>query len=120
MRKFALNFTLTILFAWLGSQFLPWWSIMLAALIVSAIVRLRKASTFIVPFLAIALLWIVQAWLLSSPNDFILANKISVLFGIGENAILLILITGIVGGIASGTAALLGNQLGAIFSSNDS
>ena len=120
MKKYISNFLLTLILAWLGSLFLPWWSIMLAALISSAIVRLRKGSTFIVPFLAIAVLWIVQAWLLSSNNDFILANKISVLLGIGENVPLLLLITGVVGGIAGGIAALLGNQLGAIFSPSDS
>ena len=88
---------------------------MLAALFSGAIVRLRKASTFFVPFMAIALLWIIQAWLLSSANDFILARKISVLFYLGGDPFLLILVTGMIGGIAAGIAALLGNQLGAIF-----
>ena len=112
MKRFILNFIITVLLALIGSMFLPWWSIMLAALLASAIVRLRKASTFFVPFLAIALLWMVQAWLLSSANDFILASKVSVLFSLGENPHLLILVTGIIGSIAGGISGLLGNQLG--------
>ena len=120
MNKFVLNFTLTVLLAWIASLFLPWWAIMVAAILSSAIVRLQKASTFFVPFLAIAVLWTVQAWLLSSANEFILASKVSVLLGIGNNPYLLILITGLVGGIAAGVSGLLGNQIGAIFSPQDS
>ena len=119
MKKSLFNFILTILLALALSMFLPWWYIMLAALLASAIVRLRKASTFIVPFLAIALLWITQAWLLSSTNDFTLASKVSILFSLGENPYLMILITGIIGGIVAGVSGLLGNQLYGIFSSRD-
>ena len=119
MKKYSSNFVLTLVLAVVFTIFLPWWAIMIASIVSSAIVRLRKASTFIVPFLAIAVLWIVQAWLLSNANDFILATKVSVLFQIGEKPYLLILITGIIGGIAAGVSGLLGNQLGAIFSTKD-
>ncbi len=118
MKKYTLNFALTIIITWIASMFLPWWSVMVAGVLSGAIVRLQKASTFIVPFLAIAVFWMVQAWILSSTNDFILASKISVLLGIGENPILLILITGIIGGIAAGVSGLLGNQVGAAISPN--
>lgn len=113
------NFLLTVILALVLSMFLPWWSIMLAAFLSGAIVRLRKASAFFVPFLAIAVFWIIYAWLLSSANDFILAKKIAVLLPLGGNAMLLILVTGIVGGLAAGIAALFGNQCRAAFSPND-
>ncbi len=119
MKSLLSNFLLTLVLALILSLFLPWWSIMLAAFLSGAIVRLRKASAFVVPFLAIAVFWIVYAWLLSSANDFILAEKIAVLLPLGGNAILLILVTGLVGGLAAGIAGLFGNQCRALFSQSD-
>jgi len=118
MNRAILNFALTLVLGFILSLFLPWWSGMLAALIVSAIVRLRKASTFIVPFLAIALLWIGNAYMLSSVNDFTLAKKITVLLQIDGNLLLLFLATGLIGGISAGFAGLLGNQISNVFLAN--
>jgi hypothetical protein len=49
--------------------------------------------------------------MLSSANDFTLAKRISVLLPLGGNPYLLILVTGIIGGIAAGFAAIFGKQL---------
>ncbi len=119
MKQFVTNFILTLILALLFSLFLPWWSVMVAAFISGAIVRLKNVSAFFVPFLAIALFWSVFAWLLSSANDFILAKKIAVLLPLGGNALLLILVTGVVGGLAAGFAGLFGNQCRAAISRND-
>lgn len=62
------------------------------------------------PFLAIFLFWSVFAFIVSSANDFTLAKKIAVLLPLGGNPYILILVTGIVGGLAAGIAALLGKQ----------
>lgn len=110
------NFILTIALAALFSVFLPWWSVMLAAFLSGAIVRLRNVSAFFVPFLAIALFWIVYAWVLSSANDFILAQRIAELLPLRGNVYMLLLVTGIVGGLSAGTAAVFGNQIRAAFS----
>lgn len=120
MKKSLVNFILTLGLALVLSIFLPWWSVMLAAFISGAIVRLRNVSAFFVPFLAITLFWIVYAWLLSSANDFILARKIAVLLSLGGNALLLVLVTGIIGGLSAGIAGLFGNQCRAIFSQQNS
>lgn len=115
MNKALINFALTIIIGFIFSLFLPWWSGMLAALIVSAIVRLKKAATFVVPFLAMALLWISNAYWLSNPNDFTLAKKITVLLSIDGNLFLLFLATGLIGGLSAGFAGLLGNQISSLF-----
>ncbi len=110
MNKKTINFLLTLFIAYLFALFLPWWSVMVAALISSFLIPLKKAAVFIIPFLAVALLWIVQSWLLSSVNDYILARKIAILFSLGENPTLLIAVTGIVGGFAAGIAGIFGKQ----------
>lgn len=115
MKKSFLNFVLTLVLAFVLSSFLPWWSGMLAALIISAIVRLRKAAVFIVPFSSVAFLWVLKAYLISSANEFILAERITVLLQIDGNLFLLFLVTGLIGGISAGVAGALGNQISKLF-----
>lgn len=111
MSKNSINFIATILLAYLLSLFLPWWSVMIAALATALFIPLKKTAVFFVPFLAILLFWIVYSYMLSSGNDFTLAKRISVLLPLGGNPYVLMLVTGIVGGLAAGVAGIFGKQL---------
>lgn len=115
MKKQVLNFIITIVLAAVFSEFLPWWSVMVAGLLTGLFIPLKKAAVFVVPFLAVALFWIVYAYSLSNANDFTLAKKIAVLLPLDGNVNLLLLITGIVGGLAAGVAAIFGNQCHKLF-----
>ena len=117
MKRPLIHFLLVILIAFILGPHLPWWSVMLTALVVGFILPLKKASVFFVPFLAIWILWIVQAFLISNANDFTLAKKIAVLFPLSGNPYLLLLVTGIVGGLAAGVAGIFGKQCHAVFDS---
>ncbi|WP_431133213.1 hypothetical protein [Psychroserpens mesophilus] len=110
MKKNLINFIVTITIALLLSLVLPWWSVMLAGFITAILFSLKKSAVFFVPFLAIALFWMVYAFWLSSSNDFTLSKKIAVLLPLEGNPYLLILVTGIIGGVAAGTAAIFGKQ----------
>ena len=114
------NFLLTLVLALAFSFALPWWSVMLAAFLAGAIVRLKNVAAFFAPFLATSLFWIAYAWVLSSSNDFILAKKISVLFYLKGNAWLLLLLTGVIGGLSAGVAGVFGSQFRAVFSKQNS
>lgn len=111
----SLNFLATIILALVFSFFLPWWSIMVAAFITGFLMSLKKAAVFFVPFLAILLFWVVYSFMISSGNDFTLAKKIAVLLPLGGNAYLLLLVTGIVGGLAAGIAGVFGKQCQVLF-----
>ena len=111
MNKNLKNCILTIVLALLLSFLLPWWSIMLASLLAAIIIPLKKAAVFFIPFLSIFLFWTVYCYVLSSANDFTLAKKISELLTIGGNPYLLILATGVIGGLAAGFSGILGKQL---------
>lgn len=110
MKKNILNFNATIIIALILSQLLPWWSVMLASFTTACLIGLKRSAVFFVPFLAIAVLWMVLAFWLSNANDFILAKKISTLLPLGGNPYLLILVTGIIGGLAAGVAGVFGKQ----------
>lgn len=111
MNKNLTNFLATFLLAISFSFFLPWWSVMVAAIITAAVVPLKKAAVFFVPFFAIAILWIGYSFILGNDNDFILAKRIANLLPLGGSYHALLAITGLVGGLAAGTAAILGKQL---------
>lgn len=111
MKANTTNFIVTIVLAIVLSLFLPWWSVMTAALASALFIPLKKAAVFFVPFLAILLFWLVYSFILSSGNDYTLAKRIAVLLPLGGNPYVLMLVTGIVGGLAAGIAAIFGKQL---------
>lgn len=118
MSKNIINFIATIILAYVLSLFLPWWSVMVAAFVTALFVPLKKIAVFIVPFLAILLFWMVYSYILSSSNDFTLAKRIAVLLPLGGNPYVLMLVTGIIGGLAAGITATFGKQLQGIFQKN--
>jgi len=69
----------------------------------------KSWKAFLSGFIGLLLLWGGLALWIDIKNDSILSARISQLFGIGNNSFLLILITGIVGVIVAGFAAMSGS-----------
>nr|WP_321222767.1 hypothetical protein [uncultured Psychroserpens sp.] len=111
IKKNIINFVVTIIIALILSQFLPWWSVMVAGFVSALFFSLKKAAVFFIPFFAIFCFWSIYAFIISNGNDFTLSKKISTLFTLGGNPYVLILVTGIIGGLAAGVSALFGKQL---------
>lgn len=111
MNKPLINFVLTLILAVILSLFTPWWSVMIVAFATALFVPLKRASVFFIPFLAIFLFWVIYSFILSSSNDYTLAKRIAVLLSLGGNPYFLMLVTGIVGGLSAGIAAVFGKQL---------
>ena len=84
---------------------------MIAGFVASFSITLKKAAVFFVPFFAILVFWSFYGLVLSSNNNFILAKRIASLLYLNGNPYLLVLVTGIIGGLAAGIAAILGKQL---------
>ncbi len=113
--KFITNLIVTALLAVLLNMFLPWWSVMLAAVITGFAFSLKKGAVFFAPFLGVALVWMIYGYMLSAGNDFTLSTKIANLLPLGGNTILLTLVTGVIGGLAAGVAGITGKQLKLLF-----
>jgi len=110
--KSSIHLIATIAIAYLFSTLsMDWWSVMLAATLTGWIIPLKGFKVFAIPFLSILIFWSVYTYLLSSGNDFRLAKQIGVLLNLGEQPYLVILVTGIIGGVAAGVAGIFGKQL---------
>ena len=109
--KFLISIILTALLAFVAGLFLPWWGIALAAFLVALLVHQRSGSSWISGFLGLFLLWGGLAFCISMKNQDILAERIANVLPLGGNPIILILVTGFIGGLVAGFAALTASYL---------
>ena len=109
--KFLVSVVLTALLAFVAGLYLPWWSIAIAAFIVALIIPQRPGSSFLSGLLGLFLLWGALALWINIKNEGILATKIASVLPLGGSAVLLILVTGLIGGLVAGFAALSGSYL---------
>jgi len=109
--KFLISTLLIALLSFLSGLYLPWWGIALAAFLVSALVPQRPGLSFLSGFVALFLLWALLAWSMDAPNNSILSVKIAQILPLGGSAVLLILVTALVGALVGGGAALTGSYI---------
>jgi hypothetical protein len=109
--KFSLALILTALLSFIGGLYFPWWSIAIASFLVALLVQQKAGRAFAAGFLGLLLLWAGLASWINVKNESILSARIGELLGIGNNPLLLILITGIIGALVAGLAAMSGSYL---------
>ncbi len=109
--KFITALLLTALLAFAAGLYgrLPWWSFAVTSFFVSVAIHQKAEKAFLAGFSGLFLLWAVIAVMKDAANDHILSTKVAQILHLGGSYILLILITGIVGGFVSGLAALAGS-----------
>lgn len=99
---------LILIIAFLLNLFLPWWSIALPGLVLGYVFNQNPLPSFGWGFMALFLLWGGQALYTHYANDAILSTRIAEMLSIGS-PLLVVLITGIIGGLVSGLATLTGS-----------
>lgn len=109
--KFIVSVILYAALSFAISLYLPWWTIVFPVYMVSAVMQLKPGVSFLAAFISIFILWGLFALIISINNDHVLANKMSVLIFKNENPWLLIIVTGLIGGIVAGFSALSGSLL---------
>ncbi len=109
--KFLITVICIAIFSFLAGLYAPWWSVAIVAFIVSLIVHQKPALSFIGGFLGVFVVWVVLAAIINSSNAGILASKIGGLLSVGNSPAIMILVTGFVGGLVGGFAALAASFL---------
>lgn len=98
---------LILISSFLLNLFLPWWSIALPALAFGYLFKYKVGASFGWGFLALFILWGGQALYIHIANDGILSTRIADMLQVGS-PMLVILITGVIGGLVSGLATVTG------------
>jgi len=109
--KFLVSILLTGLLAFVAGIFLPWWSVAIAAFLVALLIHQRAGRAWLSGFLGVFLLWGGFAFWISMKNEDILASRIAGVLPLGGNAILLVLLSAVIGGLVAGLAAMSGSYL---------
>jgi hypothetical protein len=100
-------FLIILILSFASGFFLPWWVVAIAAFLAAYFAGKTSGHAFWSAFVAVFIVWIVLALFKSIPNDHIMASRIARLFQLPGWGYLLV-ITGIIGGLVAGFAALSG------------
>lgn len=90
---------------------IPWWGFAVTSFIVAVAIHQKPGKAFLSGFAGLFLLWAGMALLKDAANDHILSAKVATILPLGGSYLVLILVTGIAGGLVSGLAALTGSYL---------
>lgn len=110
--KFLLAIILTASLAFIAGLYVsPWWSFAVVAFLVALLLQQKAGKAFAAAFLGMFLLWAGLAWWIDMKNNGVLSKKIASVLPVGGNAMLLVLLTGIISGLIAGFAAMSGSYL---------
>ncbi|OJW66627.1 MAG: hypothetical protein BGO68_01600 [Candidatus Amoebophilus sp. 36-38] len=108
--RFIFQVILTSLISYILQQFMPSWIVVFVAAIVALFVQSNPAAAFLGGFAAISLLWMCKATIIDVYTNSILSVKVAAILGM-KSSIMLILLTGILGGLLGGLGAASGQHL---------
>ncbi len=108
--KFFISLFVTGLLAFACGLYLPWWSVAIAAFIVASLIYQSPLRSFLTGFCAIMLLWFVLILIINAANGNILADRISLVMGIG-GPYMLVILSCVIGAVTGGLGALTGSLL---------
>ncbi len=109
--KFLVSVLLIAIVAFVACLYLPWWSIAFVAFLVITLIPQKPLQAFMAGFVAIFTLWSVMAFIISYKNDHILVHKISMIILKINSPLALMLLTGLIGALVAGFAALAGSYV---------
>lgn len=104
-------FLIIVIICFVLQLFLPWWIIAPLAFAASFWKGKSAQHSFWSGFFAVFTLWVCTALFYSIPNGHILANRVGAMLGLPDTTInwaIVLLITGLIGGLAAGFCALAG------------
>ncbi len=105
-----MKWIIVIILALILQQFLPWWSIAPAGFVYGFLIQQSTRTAFINGFFGIFIFWTTLAGYVFYVNNGLLASLLAEIMFI-PSGILVVLLTGITGGLTGGIASLSGRYL---------
>ncbi len=93
---------------------LPWWSVVLIALLVELLVGKGDRDAFFSGFYGVSIPWIALSAYIDVKSESILSVRILELFKLPQLGIVMVILTGLIGGMAGGIGSLCGGWLKAL------
>ncbi len=106
MIKFFVSILLIGLLSFICGLLLPWWTIAVAAFVVSMLIPQRPLPSFFTGFLALFLLWGGLSLYIDIANNSILSTRVAGVLHLHGSSLALLLVTGFVGALVGGGGAL--------------
>lgn len=110
MKTFIAGMLTLALCTWLSSKYFTWYAPVFPAILIGYVMNWKSGKAFLSGFLAAFLLYSIVSCIIDVSNHHILSTRIGQLFS-GISGIVLILFTGITGGILVGSSAAVGAAL---------
>jgi hypothetical protein len=110
--KFIVSLLLIALVSFVAGLYMDWWSVALAAFVVTLCIHQRPGRAFLAGFLALLFLWGGLAWWIDVKNDSVLSHRLALLLPLGGSSFLMILASGLVAALVAGFASLSASYLG--------
>ncbi len=107
--KIAIKIILIAALEYLAEMYFPWWSGLVVAFLINAIIYTKGGSSFLSGFLGVGLLWLVIAWNIDADNASLLSSMVSKILRV-NSTIAILALTFLVGGLAGGFGALAGSH----------
>ncbi|MCF8463264.1 MAG: hypothetical protein K9G41_00370 [Flavobacteriales bacterium] len=103
----------------IAQTYLPWWSAVVIALLVEAFVGKADNTSFFSGFYGLTIPWMVLATYIDVRSESLLTVRILELFKLPQFSFVLIIVTGLVGGLIGGVGTLTGGWIKAAFLKTD-
>ena len=106
--RFPVQILVIVILGYFMEQFLPWWSVAIAAFAGGVLITTRM--NFLAGFIAVGLLWMGKSLITDLIADSELADRVARIFMMHYKAVL-ILVTFLLSGLVGGFAAMTGGAL---------
>jgi hypothetical protein len=90
---------------------LPWWGILPVCALIGFLTAPINHSPFLAGFIALFIVWAGYAGFIDYQNESILSARVIRLFPVPHHSFVLLLLTGILGGLMGGMSTLTGHTL---------
>ena len=108
--KFFLRLILIGVLTYFSSFVAPWWIIVVVAFVGGISLPGNSITVFVSGFLGVGIVWMGYAWMLDTANESRFSSMIGEILTIGDS-LLLVVASGVVGGICGGCSAISGSLL---------
>ena len=102
--RFILAIIITAVLNYVLGIILPWWIIAVGGFAVAITLPQHPVKAFLSGFLGCFILWFLIAFIIDNANHQVLSRRITALFSF-SGPVLMILLTGFIGGLVTGMAA---------------